>query len=78
MFKLHKFLIFFSTDADDEFISDAFQASSKDLDEVNENMKRLGVKSKFQISFFTFPPAGPAPPHFENIPYLLSQVILRR
>jgi len=35
-----------TTDPDDEFISDAFQASSKDLDEVNENMKRLGVKSK--------------------------------
>lgn len=41
-------LIIYSNDHDDEFISDAFQASSKDLDEVNENMKRLGVKSKFK------------------------------
>lgn len=32
-----------SADPDDEFVSDSYQASSKDIDEVNESMKRLGV-----------------------------------
>ena len=32
---------------DDEFVSDSYQASSADIDEVNASMKTLGVKGNF-------------------------------
>lgn len=35
-----------SQDHDDEFVSDSYQASSADIDEVNASMKKLGVKGK--------------------------------
>ena len=40
------FFLFFSLDNnhDDEFVSDSYQASSADIDEVNASMKTLGVK----------------------------------
>ena len=43
------FFLFFSLDNnhDDEFVSDSYQASSADIDEVNASMKTLGVKGKF-------------------------------
>jgi len=33
-------------DGDDEFVSESYQASSKDIKEANASMKRLGVKGK--------------------------------
>ena len=42
------FLIFsLDTNHDDEFVSDSYQASSADIDEVNASMKTLGVKGTF-------------------------------
>ena len=39
------YLFFSSQDHDDdEFVSDSYQASSADIDEVNASMKTLGVK----------------------------------
>ena len=37
---------FASSDGDDEFVSESYQASSKDIKEANASMKRLGVKGK--------------------------------
>lgn len=37
-----------SLDHDDEFVSDSYQASSADIDEVNASMKTLGVKGNEQ------------------------------
>ena len=37
---------FACSDGDDEFVSESYQASSKDIKEANASMKRLGVKGK--------------------------------
>ena len=37
-------IFFFSHDADDEFVSESFQgATKKEMAEVNESMRRLGL-----------------------------------
>ena len=45
-------IVFFPcSDGEDEFVSESYQASSKDIKEANASMKRLGVKGEtFQVS----------------------------
>ena len=41
---LKNYFSFFSHDADDEFVSESFQgATKKEMAEVNESMRRLGL-----------------------------------
>ena len=43
------FYLTFSNDNDDEFVSESYQASTSDVDEANEAMKKLGVVGKLKF-----------------------------